>query len=113
MVPLAILAGLLFALACIAACGGTTTTAPTSVSSLSLTCPQLTLATGQQTQCTATFASTSGTSTDETSLAQWATSASTIVTVSSGGLVTGVSPGTAVVTATYQNLTGTRTFNVN
>jgi Big-like domain-containing protein len=57
---------------------------------------------GASVQFTATAMYSDGTSKDVTSTATWATSDSTIATVSAVGLVTGVGDGTASITATYQ-----------
>jgi hypothetical protein len=48
---------------------------------------------------------------DVTSQASWSSSNSDVATVD-GGLVTGVAAGVVTISATYQNLTGSATFNV-
>lgn len=44
---------------------------------------------------------------------QWSSSASTTASVNSSGLVTGVSPGTATITAAFQATSGTSSITVN
>jgi len=60
---------------------------------------------GASVQFTATGTFSDGTTKDVTSTATWATSDSTIATVSAVGLVTGVGDGTVSITATYQTAT--------
>jgi uncharacterized protein YjdB len=86
------------------ACGGSTPTAASSVSSVSITgtAPQV----GAAAQFTATATLADGATMDVTSLATWTTSDASVVTVSTSGVVTGVAAGTAVVTATYSSLAG-------
>ena len=86
------------------ACGGSTPTAASSVSSVSITgtAPEV----GAAAQFTATATLSDGTTMDVTSLATWTSSDAAVVTVSASGVVTGVSAGTAVVTATYSSVAG-------
>ena len=44
---------------------------------------------------------------------QWSSSASTTASVNSSGLVTGVAPGTATITAGFQATSGTSSITVN
>lgn len=57
-------------------------------------------------QFKAIAALTDGNTTDITALAQWNTSNPAVLTVGSGGLVTGVAAGNAEIRATYQTRTG-------
>jgi uncharacterized protein YjdB len=81
------------------------TTAPSTVSSVSVsgTAPAL----GAGAQFTATATLSNGTTQDVTSLATWQSSDTTEATVSSTGVVTAIAAGTVNVTATYQSVTGT------
>jgi uncharacterized protein YjdB len=68
--------------------------------------------TGGTSQFTAAAVYSDGSSVDVTSQASWTSSSSAVATVSSTGVVTGVSRGAATVSATYHDLTGSATFNV-
>jgi uncharacterized protein YjdB len=68
--------------------------------------------TGATSQFTATAVYSDGSSVDVTSLASWTSSNSAVATVSSGGVVTGVAPGAATISATYHSVSGSTTFNV-
>jgi hypothetical protein len=61
---------------------------------------------GASTQFTATASMSSGASQAVTSQATWQPSATSVATVTSSGVVTGVSAGSADITATYQNGSG-------
>jgi uncharacterized protein YjdB len=65
---------------------------------------------GNQFTATARFAD--GSVQDVTSQATWTSSNTSVATVSSGGLVTGVAAGVVTISAKYQSLTGTATFNI-
>ncbi len=62
---------------------------------------------GASVQFTATAVYSDGTTQDVTSAAAWATSDSTIATVTAAGLVTGIADGTVSITATFQMATTT------
>lgn len=68
--------------------------------------------TGGTSQFTATAVYSDGSADDVTSLASWTSSNSAVATVSSRGVVKGVAPGAATISATYHSLTGSSTFNV-
>lgn len=68
--------------------------------------------TGGTSQLTATANYSDGSEGDVTSLASWRSSNTAVATVSSGGVVTGVAPGAATISATYRSVTGSTTFNV-
>jgi Big-like domain-containing protein len=88
------------------ACSDTPTAASSvkSVSSVAVngTAPGV----GAAAQFTATATLSDGTTMDVTSLANWTTSDTSTVTVSTLGVVTGVADGSATVTATYSNVAG-------
>ncbi len=67
---------------------------------------------GATSQFTATARMSDDTTEDVTSQATWTASDTTIATVSSSGLVEGVSAGQIKISATYQNLMGSSTFPV-
>ncbi len=95
-----------------AACGSSSTpTAASSVSSVTVsgTAP----AVGTAAQFTATATLSDGSTMDVTSLASWSSSDTSDVTVSTSGVVTGVAAGSAIVTATYSNVTGSLTVAVS
>src|ERR1700674_5477452 len=99
----------------IAACGSATspTTGPTTLTSVSVSCSATSIAIGQTTQCTATARFSDGGSASATTGVIWQSSNTQIATVGvSTGLVTGVSTGSNVITATFQNVSGTTTVTV-
>lgn len=63
-------------------------------------------AVGAPAQFSATATFSDGTTQSVTSQATWASSDTTVASVSSSGLVSGVAPGGADISATYQNVTG-------
>jgi uncharacterized protein YjdB len=67
---------------------------------------------GATSQFTATAKMSDDTTQDVTSEATWASSDTTVATVSSSGLVEGLSAGQVKITATYQNLPGSHTFTL-
>jgi hypothetical protein len=80
-----------------AACGGGgVVTPPPVVTSVAVTCASTTLAIGKTTQCTATVQGTGNPNTAVT----WSSSNAAVATVSTTGLVTGVTAGKADITAT-------------
>ena len=85
------------------------------LSSIAVTPGSQTLtATGQTAQFIATGSyNTDPPSQDLTGQAQWASSAPSVVTVSSGGFATAVNAGTATITATSNGVTGSATVIVN
>ena len=70
------------------------------------------LAAGTTRQMTATAVLTNGTSQDVTDQVTWTSSPTTIATVSDTGLVTGVAPGEATITATLNGVSGSTNINV-
>ena len=88
-----------------AACGSKSPTTPTNVSTVTVTgtAPSV----GSTAQFVATATSPSGTTEDVTASATWASSNTSIATVSSGGMVTGVASGSVVITATFSGVAGT------
>lgn len=63
-------------------------------------------------QLTAMLTLTDDSTQDVTSAASWSSSDENVATVSSGGLVTSVGPGTCTITASHSGLTGTSSVSV-
>ncbi len=82
------------------------------ITGLALTPASSTIAKGTMVQLTATETFSDNTTQDVTNNASWTSSDTSIATVSSSGLVTGVSPGTVTVTATSAGFSGTATVTV-
>jgi Bacterial Ig-like domain (group 2) len=89
-----------------------------TLTSLAVAPTSASLVEGHTQQITATGTYDDGSTKDLTGSAAWATSDSTVATVSSGGLVTAAStisnpPGTATITATSGTVSATSTITVN
>jgi hypothetical protein len=67
---------------------------------------------GSTTQLIATVTRGDGSTADVTSETSWATSDSTVASIAADGTLTGVAPGTVVVTATYVSVVATREVTV-
>lgn len=105
-----------FLLALAAACGGGGSTAPSTdtsatVASVSLNVTSAQLGVGQTLQLSATPLSATGTVVSGT--ATWTSSASNVASVSSSGLVTAASAGSATITATIGGRSGAATIVVS
>ncbi len=74
--------------------------------------PEATINQGTQLQMTAVGTYNDGTQETVTSGLNWSSSASNIASINSGGLVTGVSPGDATISASAQAVTGTASITV-
>jgi hypothetical protein len=83
---------------------------PAAVSTVSVSLVA-TVAVGATTQLTATPKDAAGNSLTNR-VVDWSTSNATIATVSQAGLVTGVTPGSATITATVEGVAGTRNVNI-
>ena len=100
------------------ACGGSSNSSPTSVpptvSSIAITTTAsiATVAVGQTIQLTATAALSNGSTQNVSTQATWQSSNQPVATVSSTGLVTSITTGTANISATYQGKIGTLTISV-
>ena len=94
-----------FAIAC-----SNSTTAPTTVASVSVT--GAVPAMGDTSQFTATAKLSDGTTQDVTGQATWQSSDSTVATVSATGAVTAIAAGTVNVIATYQTIAGSDQITV-
>ncbi|HET6818277.1 MAG TPA: Ig-like domain-containing protein [Mycobacteriales bacterium] len=106
--------------------GGTTVTAtvsgysgqssvnvgPAVVTGLAVTASPSSLPLGDHSQMTAVATYSDGTTQDVTAVATWASDADTVATVSSAGVVTTKSVGTAGITATYQSISHSATVTV-
>jgi hypothetical protein len=92
--------------AALAACGGSTTTAPSvTVSAVAMTGAASLSGVGQTSQMTLTATTSSGAMQTVTGQATWQSSNAAVVTVSTAGLVTAQGYGAAVVTASYLGAT--------
>jgi hypothetical protein len=109
MVRRTMVSGVLIGSTLLTACGSTT--AP-STSNITVTSGVTLTTVGQTSQLNATEALTTGGTQDITTLSTWASSNTSVVTVSSSAFLTAVGPGTANVTATYQGQVGTLTVNI-
>ena len=85
---------------------------PTTLTSVSVTGGNA-VTVGQTLQLTATANFSNNTTQNVTTTATWQSSNVGVTTVSSGGLATGVAPGSADIRATFQNVTGTAALQVN
>lgn len=104
----------LVAVLTLAACGGTKTTPTPTPASLTVTCDATTLAAvGQQSRCQARVTLSDSTTQDRTSAAQWSSSDSTKISVSSTGQIAAVAIGAADIIASVSGLTGRRTVSVS
>jgi len=94
----------------LAACGKSSATSPTTavVMNVTGTAPSV----GKSAQYDAQIVFENGIGQDATTSATWASSNPAIATVSSTGVVTGVSVGTAFISATQSGVTGTAQTNV-
>ena len=91
--------------------GGGGTTAPTPVASVNISAANASINVGQTTTLTASTLSASGAALTGR-VVSWATSAGTVATVSDAGLVTGVSAGTATITASSEGKSGSTVVTV-
>jgi Peptidase family M28/PA domain/Bacterial Ig-like domain (group 2) len=108
--PLALLlSGVGFAIGC--SNDSSATPGPTPVARVSVTLATASLTTGLTTQATAVTADSLGTALTGRTVT-WTSSAATVATVSSSGLVTAVAPGTADITATSEGKSGFATVTV-
>lgn len=96
--------------AALVACGTGPTPTPRS---LAISCDSSAFtAFGQQAHCIARLTLSDGSTEDRTSAAQWSSSDSSKITVTSG-LVTAVAVGTTDIVATFQSLSARLTFSIN
>ena len=94
------------------ACGDSTTGPPPVATSIELSTTSLTFnSLGQTEQLTATVQDQNGATIRGADLT-WTSSAASVATVSSAGLVTAVAAGTATITATSGSASGTATVTV-
>lgn len=85
-------------------------TSATTATSLSVTGTAPAIGASVPFKATATMAD--GSTQDVTSQSTWSSSNTTIATVSSAGVVTGVAAGAATVSAIYQSISGSDAINV-
>ncbi len=99
--------------AVVAACKDKSTTPPTPTTQSIAIAGTLSLANKNQTsQLTATATMSDGTTVNVTATSSWSSSSTAVATVNSGGLVTALTNGTSVITATYQGKSQTSTVTV-
>jgi Big-like domain-containing protein len=109
------------AIACAWACGGSSSSTPTTPSQASpptVTAVAVTgggnlTAAGQTSQLTATATFSDGSTQNVTASATWQSSNASAAPVSAGGVVTAVAAGSATVTATYQGKAGTISVTIS
>ena len=83
-----------------------------SLTSITVTPANPTISVGRTQQFTATANYSNNTSSNITGSATWTSSDTTIATISSGGLATGVAAGNVTITATSGSISGTTTLTV-
>jgi len=93
--------------------GSLTLTVTRTLKSITVTPAAPTLGVGGTQQFTATAGYSDGSTQNVTASATWSSSSVKIVTVTSAGIGTAVAPGTATVTATFNNVSGTDMVTVN
>jgi len=98
------------ALAFTSGCGGDSS-GPPAVATVDVSTPAGAIVVGQTAQLSATARDASGNVLSNRTIA-WSSSSTTIATVSSSGLVTGVAAGSATISAISEGKTGTRLVNV-
>ena len=98
------------ALAFTAGCGGDSS-GPPAVATVDVSTPQGDIVVGQTAQLSATTRDASGNVLSNRTVA-WSSSSTTIATVGSSGLVTGVAPGSATISALSEGKTGTRLVTI-
>lgn len=106
---------LCLALVCLICCEGSTPTEPSTPTVTELTVTGATgplTTSGQTVQLTATVTLSDGTVQDQTNAAGWASSDTTVATVSTTGLVTAVGSGSTEIRATHEGVSGTLTILV-
>jgi type IV pilus assembly protein PilY1 len=84
---------------------------PPTLQSITVT-PTATIYVGQTQQFTATGHYSDGSSANLTSLVTWSSLTTAVATIGSGGLATGVAPGTSVITAAQGSVSGTALLTV-
>jgi len=110
-------AALLGLVALVAGCaGGSSGGGPPTLQSVTVATTTASIAAGATSQFTATGKYSNGTSQDVTATATWTSATTSVATISntssSIGLATGVSPGTSVITASLNGVSGTSTLTV-
>ena len=97
-------------LAFVLACGGDSS-GPPAVATVDVATPGANLIVGQTAQLSATPRDAKGNALTGRTIS-WTTSSATIATVSTGGLVTGVTPGTVTISATIDGKIGSSTMTI-
>jgi plastocyanin len=106
-----ILAGLSLAVL-VAGCGGGDPASPTAVAAVQITTQLGTLRPGQTSQFSATAVNSLGNAISGAGEVTWASSVPAVASVNLQGLVTALTSGTTSITATIQNVQGTRVVTV-
>lgn len=91
---------------------GTTTGSSPSLVAITTTPTTVNVAIGATQQFTAMASYSDGSSSNVTSTATWSSKTTSVATVSSGGMVTGVAAGSTTVTATVNGISGSATVTV-
>jgi uncharacterized protein YjdB len=107
-------ASLMVVLTSLSACGGgggSSAPSPVTLQSVAVTPGSPMLSVGAQQQLSATGTYSDSTTKDLTALATWMSSATSVAKVA-GGIVTGVSPGSTTIVATYNAVSGKDSITV-
>ena len=89
------------------------TVTPATLVSIAVTPANASIAAGTQQQYTATGTYSDGSHQNLTSSATWTSSATSVATISSGGLATGVAAGSTTILATSGSISGSTSLTVN
>ena len=68
---------------------------------------------GRASQLTAIVVLTDGTTRDVTTVAKWSSAVTSVATVSASGVVTAYAPGSSLISATFQSVTGSLTATIS
>src|SRR5437899_8363574 len=111
--------GIFAAVISLSACGATSA-GPTGPSQITVSASNLAIsgfttlsAKGETGRLSAMVTFSDGSIQDKSSAAQWASANQTIATVNSSGMVTAVNDGQTTITATFANVSGSRTIVVD
>ncbi len=112
-----VLIGLLLSVCVFVGCGGSTSSGGTTPPAATLVSIQVTpaapsIAPSATQQFTATGTYSDGTTKNLTSTANWLSSSTSVATINTSGLATGVAPGTTTISATSGTVTGTTSLTV-
>lgn len=94
-------------------CGGTSSVAPKTLKSVSVSPSSATIALGGTVQFVATATYSDGSTATVTSEASWSASPASIANVNASGLASAASPGATVISAVYNGITGAANLAVS